>query len=169
MLHGTTLPASAVLLALALCACGDSRAPAYRPLLACSAPGAEVDSLAVAEYLEKVTPRPKRFLVPVGTDSALPDGAQQALQEKGPTFLYPADPKKQATVRDQLAARGTFPTLLVAYRGMRRLDDGRVVVRIGGHFVGGAENGQAAPSRAIYLKCDTARWHVARAEEERSS
>jgi hypothetical protein len=125
--------------------------------------------MAVAAYLEKVTPRPKRFLVPVGTDSALPAGAQEALQEKGPTFLYPADPKQQAAVRNQLAAKGTFPTLLVAYRGMRRLDDGRAVVRIGGHFVGGVENGRAAPSGAIYFECDTARWHVARAEEERSS
>ena len=169
MLHASTLPAGAVLCALALCACGDSRGLAHRPLIACNAPGDDVDSMAIAAFLEKVTPKPKRFLVPVGTDSALPTGAQQALQERGPTFLYPADPKQQAAVRNQLAARGAFPTLLVTYRGKRRLDDSRAVVRVGGHFVGGVENGQSAPSRAIYFECDTAHWHVARAEEERSS
>jgi hypothetical protein len=169
MLHGTTFLAGAVLFALALRACGDRRAPDHRPLLACSAPGDEVVSMAVAEYLKKVTPPPKRFLVSVGTDSALPDGARQALQDKGPTFLYPADPEQQTAVRKRLAAKGSFPTLLVAYRGMRRLDDARTVVRVGGHFVGGVEDGQAAPSEAIYFQCDTPRWNVARAEEERSS
>src|SRR3954452_14251544 len=93
MLHASTLPAGAVLCALTLCACGDGRAPAHRPLIACSAPGNEVDSMAVAAYLEKISPPPKRFLVPTGTDSVLPSGAQQALQERGPTFLYPADPE----------------------------------------------------------------------------
>ncbi len=125
--------------------------------------------MAVAEYLKKVTPPPKRFLVSVGTDSALPDGARQALQDKGPTFLYPANPEQQITVRKQLAAKGNFPTLLLSYRGVRRLADTRAVVRLGGHFVGGMEDGLAAPAGAVYFQCDTARWHVARAEEERSS
>jgi hypothetical protein len=169
MLPGTTLLASAVLVAFTLHACGDRATPSHRPLLGCGAPGDEVVSMAVTEYLKKVTPPPKRFLVSVGTDSALPDAAGQALQDKGPTFLYPADPGQQTVVRKQLAAKGNFPTLLIAYHGLRQLDDTRAVVRVGGHFVGGAEDGRAAPSGVIYFQCDTARWHVVRAEEERSS
>jgi hypothetical protein len=156
-------------LLLAVAACGERPDYLRRPVIACSAPGDEVISMAVAAYLEQVTPRPKRFLIAVGTDSVLPDAGRAALQDKGPTFLYPSDPAQQAAMRSQLAAKGAYPTLLVVYRGMRRLDDARAMVRVGGHFVGGAEDGRAAPSRAIYFQCDTARWHVSHAEEERLS
>lgn len=61
-----------------------------------------------------------------------------------------------------------MPTLLVTYRGVTRAGDNRAVVRLGGFFLTGAAKGNVA-HRAVQFACDTARWHVVRAEEERQS
>ena len=55
-----------------------------------------------------------------------------------------------------------MPTLLVTYRGVNRAGDNRAVVRLGGFFLTGAPKGNART--APQFVCDTARWHVVRAE-----
>jgi hypothetical protein len=61
-----------------------------------------------------------------------------------------------------------MPTLLVTYRGVARAGDDRAVVRLGGYFLSGSPRGTVA-HRAVQFVCDTARWNVVRAEEERQS
>jgi hypothetical protein len=61
-----------------------------------------------------------------------------------------------------------MPTLLVTYRGVARAGDDRAIVRLGGYFVSGSPTGTVA-HRAVQFVCDTARWNVVRAEEERQS
>jgi hypothetical protein len=61
-----------------------------------------------------------------------------------------------------------MPTLLVTFRGIDRAGDDRAVVRLGGLFVGGTNDGNVA-HRSVQFVCDTARWNVVRAEEERRS
>jgi hypothetical protein len=59
-----------------------------------------------------------------------------------------------------------MPTLLVTYRGVERAGDHRAVVRLGGYFLTGSPTGSVA-HRAVQFVCDTARWNVVKAEEER--
>ncbi|MDQ6886742.1 MAG: hypothetical protein M3068_05545 [Gemmatimonadota bacterium] len=151
-------PYSLIAVALAA-ACGGSGSSAA----ACAAPGDSLVSEGVSEYVRDslVTPQPLRFLAPVGSDSALPEAGRVALQDKGPTYLYPADPTQQALVRAMLKGKGDFPTLAVFYRGVSLRPDGRAQLRLHGRFVGGANDGAPAPSRAILFKCDSARWRPA--------
>jgi hypothetical protein len=86
--------------------------------------------------------------------------------------MFPPD----TSLRRRLLARldstaeglGDMPTLLVTYRGLDRTGEERAVVRLGGYFVGGERHGTVA-HRTVEFVCDTARWNVVRALEERQS
>lgn len=153
---------------------------AFAAALGCGGPGGGADSrcvapddavvgAAVTNYIKNLNPTPQRFLIGVGSDSALPAGAHRALQDKGPTWLFPPDSAMQATVRANLADKGDFSTLLVIYRGTQRLDEARTVVRLGGRYVGGEHDGKVAASRTIHFNCDSLGWTFSRTEEERST
>jgi hypothetical protein len=59
-------------------------------------------------------------------------------------------------------------TLLVTFRGIDRAGDHRAFVRLGGYFIGGRTDG-AVVSRSVQFVCDTARWNLVRAVEERQT
>lgn len=164
----------AILMAMAtyaVAACGDGRQSA-RFLGDCDAPTAALVPAAMDTYLESVRPKPRRFLIASGTDSALPAAAEGRLQRRGPTYIFPADPALRSRVLrrlDSLAEPyGDVPTLLVTYRGVQHAGEDRAVVRLGGYFLGGSNDGAVA-HRTVQFVCDTARWNVVRAEEERQS
>jgi hypothetical protein len=157
---------------LALGACAQEPRDNARFLGPCADPTVALVPSAIDAYVRSVVPRPRRFLIASGTDSALPAGAESRLQQVGPTYLFPADTalRRRVLARlDSLAEDyGDMPTLLVTYRSVTRAGDDRAVVRLGGYFVGGSANGTVA-HRAVQFVCDTARWNVVRAEEERQS
>lgn len=155
-----------------LIACTQEQPDNARFLGDCAAPTTALVPAAVDVYVPSVRPRPRRFLVASGTDSALPGGAESRLQRFGPTFLFPPDSALRRRLLAQLdsvsAGLGDIPTLLVTYRGLDRTGEERAVVRLGGYFVGGERNGTVA-HRTVEFVCDTARWNVVRALEERQS
>jgi hypothetical protein len=123
-------------------------------------------------YLAAVQPTPRRFLIAAGTDSAIPAIGESRLQRRGPTYVFPADPALQKRVLSRLdsvaGVYGDMPTLLVTYRGVKRVGENQAVVRLGGYFLGGDTDGKVA-HRTVQFVCDTARWNAVRAEEERRS
>lgn len=158
--------------ALVLGACAQEPRDNARFLGPCADPTPALVPAAIDIYVRSVTPRPRRFLIASGTDSALPSSSDSRLQRHGPTYLFPPD----TALRRPLLARldsvssdvGDMPTLLVTYRGVNRTDEYRAIVRLGGYFVGGDNDGKIA-HRAVQFVCDTARWHPVRAEEERQT
>lgn len=117
--------------------------------------------LAVLEYITTASPRPQRFLSAFGTDSALPDDGFRALQDTGPTYFYNDDPKNQAQVKSKLASAGPYVSMLVVYKGQAESDGGtRVTVTLGGHYVGGEDDGKPADVRQITVRCDSTRWRL---------
>lgn len=127
--------------------------------------------VAVAEYIRLAEPAPQRFLSGVGPEGPLmPEAGFRALQDKGPTYLYPADPAGQATVRKKLAEVGPYTSLLVTYGGMQVLAGGNEAsVRLGGQYVGGTYDGRGAAARVLRLRCDGATWVVGAVDEARSA
>jgi hypothetical protein len=115
-----------------------------------------------------VKPKPERFLVAAGTDSSLGDAGLTALQDRGPTYLFPGDPALQATVRGQLHEKGDYTTLLVVRHGAEAAR-GAATVRLAGHFVGGEEDGRPAGARSYVFACDTAGWHLRNSSAEQSA
>ena len=163
------------LLALALAgvaACAQEPRNNARFLGDCAAPTLALVPPAVDAFVQSVRPKPRRFLIAVGTDSALPTGAESRLQRHGPTYLFPADTALRRRVLARLDSvaegYGDMPTLLVTFRGIDRAGDERAIVRLGGYFVGGVTGGTVV-HRAVQFVCDTARWNVVRADEERRS
>ena len=158
--------------AVVLTACKQEPRDNARFLGPCADPTTALVAPAVDVYVKSVAPKPRRFLIASGTDSALPGGAESRLQSYGPTYVFPADPALRQRVLTRLDSvaeiYGDMPTLLVTYRGVARAGDDRAVVRLGGYFVSGSPKGTVA-HRAVQFVCDTARWNVARAEEERQS
>jgi len=124
---------------------------------------------AVASYVKQVKPKPERFLVSAGTDSAVGDAGLVALQDKGPTYLFPGDPALQVQVRAQLHEKGDYTTLLVVRHGATTGDKKSATVRLAGHYVGGEENGKVAGARSVTLSCDSAGWHVTTSNAEQSA
>jgi hypothetical protein len=115
--------------------------------------------LAIMAYVKEAKPRPQRFLIAVGSDSALPDAGQQALQEFGPTFLYPAAAEGQAKIRAFLHDRGDYTTMLVVLREAARQDSTANVV-VDGHYVGGEEEGRTAGPRRFRVVCAARTWRL---------
>jgi hypothetical protein len=124
--------------------------------------------LAVAEYVKQAKPKPQRFLTAPGTDSALPDPGVRVLQDKGPLYYFPADPAQQASVRKQLHDKGDYTTLLVVPRGSS-MNERSATVRLGGHFVGGEEDGRPAGDRSYAFTCDSAGWRITKAAADQSA
>jgi hypothetical protein len=165
------IPRALALIGLIPLACTGSandKAPKTAAAPSCAAPGASVIGTAVTNYIKIAQPTPMRFLVAVGTDSALPEGGLTALQGKGPTFLFPGDPNLQKQVRANLKEKGDWPTLLVVYRGTQTAAT-TATVRLGGRFVGGKDDGTVTPPRALNFVCDSTGWRFTTATEERST
>lgn len=160
---------AALPLMLALLACAGEPRRATRDTVAatprCAAAHVAAVGPAVLAYISTARPTPQRFLVAAGTDSALPEAGVKALQQKGPTYLYPADPAQRARVRERLAEVGDYASLLVSLQESRAVGDTQAVVRLGGSYVGGRHDGRPSPNRTIYLGCDSAGWTVRRAAD----
>lgn len=124
--------------------------------------------LAVREYVKQAVPKPQRFLVSVGTDSALPEPGQRALQDLGPMYLFPGSAALQAQMRALLHDKGDYTTLLVVLRDATRRDSS-AIVRLDGHYVGGEEDGRAAGPRVYQVGCSAGTWRVAGAAPERGA
>lgn len=155
----------------AAAACGDGR---QSPRLSsnCADPTSALVPVAMDTFLASVLPKPRRFLIAAGTDSALPSAAESRLQRIGPTFILPADTTLQRRVLRRLDSvakpYGDVPTLLVTYRGVQRAGESRATVRLGGRFVGGRNDGKVA-HRTVQFVCQTSRWSVQRTQDERQT
>ena len=160
------LPLAAVLLG----ACGggdggDGGRPARAASSPCGTAGPALAQRAVIEFLKlQQDPYPQRFLMAAGTDSALPEPGLRALQDKGPTYFYPADTAQQRKVRAKLDSVGSYNTILVAWRGMES-SDSVATVRLSGTFVGGKHDGKLAAPRAMRFACDSTGWKYSKAED----
>lgn len=118
--------------------------------------------LAVRDFITVTQPLAKRYLSAVGTDSAVPEDGFAVLQEKGPTYFYSSDTVAQRKIREKLEEVGPYPSMLVVFRGKTETNDGsRVTVRLGGHYVGGDDNGKVAPNRSYEMACDSIGWKIA--------
>lgn len=174
LLPAAILPAALV---LAACAGGEPRsaggsAAAARGGRACARPpGDSAYFVATQEYLKGLQPKPRRFLSPVGTDSELPPAAFKAIQDAGPSYLYPRDPAGQKAVLTRLQDVGPWTALLLSWHGVERVGDTAAFIRLRGHFLIDEGGGQAraAPARRIRFDCTADRWRFTRTEEERVS
>ncbi len=132
------------------------RVAAERP---CPPGTGEAIGVAVTDYIKRAQPKPQRFLVSVGTDSALPDGGLRALQDKGPTYLFPGSAALQAQARALLHEKGDYTTLLVVLKEATR-QERAASVRLDGHYVGGEEEGKTAGPRSFQLECFEGKWRL---------
>jgi hypothetical protein len=122
-----------------------------------------VITVAVYAFIAQANPQVGRFVYIPGTDSSLPPAGTQAVQDKGPTYMYSPDPAQQAVVVHQLDAVGDYPTLLVSYHGLVRTDRLHPVVKLSGEYVSGPPRGKAIGIRAIAPRCDsTGVWRAPR-------
>ena len=120
----------------------------------CVTPTDSILGLAAVQFTKYITPKPHRFLIPAGTDSALPERAYWGLQTTGATLnVFPRDTVKQRQAKDQLSGKGKLTLLLVNYHGQRKLPDGRIALDFSGHYMGGEVDGQAVPRTPIVFSC----------------
>lgn len=141
-------------------ACADSGAVARYARDACRlAPDSTVLFNGVKDFITDADPFPQRFLYIPGTDSTPPEDGVLALQDKGPTYMYPASGDQQAVVRSKLSSIGDFASLLVAYHGFKRTDATHAVIRLSGVYVTGKADGKTIPVTDFQMHCDSAGWH----------
>ena len=168
IIRGTSLLALAAI--TAACSGGDSGSrPRQVARGDCPAPGSALVALAAEEYVERLKPTPRRFLLAVGGDTALPEAAKQVMQDKGPTYLYPADSAARQQIKDRLAGAGEWPALMVTYHGVQQDTEDRASVRLAGHWIIGELDGTRAPAQRIVFACDSARWKYSATEDEQTS
>lgn len=145
--------------AFSACSPGDSAdrpaaTPAARTARACGTPADSVIGLASEQFVKNVAPKPHRFLVPEGTDSAVPRSAYWALQTTGATVnVFPRDTAQQRKGLAQLSPNNSMTLLLVNYHGQDTMPDGRVSIEFSGHYLAGAPRGTSLPRTAVLFDC----------------
>jgi hypothetical protein len=154
------LAAQLTCLAALTAACADSGAVARYARDACRlAPDSTVEFRGVHDFITDAEPTPQRFLYIPGTDSTPPDPGILALQDKGPTYMYPPSGSQQQTVRTKLSSIGDFASLLVAYHGFKRTDATHAVIKLSGVYVTGKSDGKTIPVTDFAMTCDSSGWH----------
>ena len=127
----------------------------------CGMPGDSAIALAVTAFVKTVSPTPQRFLAAVSSDSAIPDAARAALQDRGPTYLWPPDSIQRAKVRQKLISVGDYTALAVVYKGMSHPDASHTIIKLGGHFVDVGNGVPPSVTGDIEMACDsTKKWRV---------
>lgn len=155
-------PATVALAALlAACSGGDRQASDARIAARAAAGCATIDTgevvaRAVRQFIETTDPKPLRFLYMAGTDSTLPATGQRVLQDKGPTYLWPAGAEQQPIVRKKLSDAGPWNALLVTFKGINQPTPSTARVRIGGTWIGPVDDGKQLGVKVSSFECSTA-------------
>jgi hypothetical protein len=157
------LPAISFLAALNACG-GEASKPKADPVaVAASCKRGDTTALYLAyiEYIKTTKPAGLRFLTAAGTDSAAPEDAFRAMQDKGPSFFYGGDDAAKKKIREKLENDGPFASLLIVHRGATPNAAGdTVTVRLGGHYISGELDGKPATNRTIVVVCADSAWKV---------
>ena len=147
---------AALLTLAAACSGGDAKKTASASLT-CRQSKDSATWRAVVSYAKTSDPYAQRFLSASASDSALPDVGLEALQDRGPTWLFPADSVGRSKVRDRLDD-GVANTLLVYWHGMVPEGDTAMLIRLSGRYIGGKLEGTVARSKVYRFKCPDDRW-----------
>lgn len=145
---------AAVLTLVAACSGGDAKKTAG---VTCRQSNDSATWRAVVAYAKSSDPYAQRFLSASAGDSALPEVGVEALQDRGPTWLFPADSAGRTKVRDRLND-GVANTLLVFWHGMRPEGDSAMVINLSGRYIGGKYEGTVAKPRVYRFTCPDDRW-----------
>jgi hypothetical protein len=156
----------AAALALAACSGGDSRKTAAG--VTCRQPKDSATWRAVVAYAKSSDPFAQRFLSASKGDSALPEVGVEALQDRGPTWLFPPDSAGRTKVRDRLND-GVANTLLVYWLGTQQEADTAMTIRLGGRYIGGEHEGTVAREKVYRFKCPEDRWVLTDSTPAKSS
>ncbi len=170
-LRGAVVTAGVASVLLTACGpSGDELATRRADMRACAEPtAARLGQAGVQRYIAARNPKPVRFLNPISTDSAVPASAMAYLNATGPTYLFPPAEEQQAIVRAKLTEAGSWTTLLVAFHGVERVSEREAEIRFSGAYVGGAEDGDAAPREAVRFVCSGGEWALPTAPSADSS
>lgn len=114
--------------------------------------------LALRHFIKKATPKPMRFLVAAGTDSALSEMGAKVLQEFGPMYYYAGSEATRQKVRERLDIVGPFPALLIVKRSGPKPTGNTETIRLGGHYVTGEHDGKKAESNEYTFVCGPSGW-----------
>jgi hypothetical protein len=162
------VPAAVLAAALTLAACsgGDSRKTASG--VSCRQSNDSATWRAVVAYAKSSDPYAQRFLSASAGDSALPEVGLEALQDRGPTWLFPADSAGRSKVRDRLND-GIATTMLVYWHGTQQEGDTAMTIRLSGRYIGGKYEGTVARSKVYRFKCPDDRWVLTDSTEAKST
>jgi len=166
------LPAISFLVALTACGGESAKAKVDPAAIAESCKRGDTTALylAYAEYINTTKPAGLRFLTAAGTDSAAPEDAFRAMQDKGPSYFYGGDSISKQKIREKLESVGPFASLLIVHRGATPSAGGdTVTVHLGGHYIGGELEGKVATNKTIVVVCADSAWKVASTKEEPAS
>ncbi len=147
---------AALLTIVAACSGGDGKARTSSGAV-CRQSKDSATWRAVVSYAKTSDPYAQRFLAAASGDSALPDVGVLALQDRGPTWLFPADSVNRTKVRDRLDD-GIANTMLVYWHGMQPEGDTAMVMRLSGRYIGGKLEGTLSRARLYRFKCPEAKW-----------
>lgn len=162
------VPAVVVAAVLMLTACSGGEGKKTNAEVACRQSKDSATWRAVVAYTKSAQPYAQRFLSAAAGDSALPEVGVEALQDRGPTWLFPSDSAGRTKVRDRLND-GVANTMLVFWHGIQQEGDTAVTIRLNGRYVGGEHEGTVAPSKVYRFKCPDDKWVLTDSTEAKST
>jgi hypothetical protein len=148
---------AALLMTVVACSGGDGKTKTTASGVTCRQSKDSATWRAVVSYAKNSDPYAQRFLSATASDSALPEIGVAALQDRGPTWLFPKDSAGRSKVRDRLDD-GIAITMLVYWLGSQEEADTAMTIRLGGRYIGGKLEGTVAKPKVYRFKCPVDRW-----------
>jgi hypothetical protein len=144
--------ATAVLPVAFACGGSDTRTADKAP--ECTVTSDSIRGGALEKFIETRNPVPHRFLIPLGTDSVVPDGSHYVLNAAGRAmYTWPSDPTLVQGQIDAMRAKGSFTTLALFYHGDTTLADGRRSFEFSGRYIDKANDGVVIPRTKVLFNC----------------
>ena len=151
------IPAAAAFIACGGQTGGDDAAGASGKAVAmtCDVPADSIIGYSLDRFIRTRQPQPYRFMVPMGTDSAVPEGAQFALNTLNRGFyVWPPDAPTQQKQIEAMRAKGPLPTISLFYHGSVTLPDGRTATSFSGAFHDVQNQGIVLPRTEVFFDCN---------------
>lgn len=153
--HRVSLALAVAIVPVALaCAGGGDAADTTPAAPVCTVRSDSIVGGAVEKFIVTRNPVPHRFLIPLGTDSVVPETSRYPFTAGGRAlFTWPQDAEQQKEMIGIMRSSGGWVTLATFYHGTTELSDGRTAVTLSGLYIDAANNNKRVPRTTVTHHC----------------
>jgi hypothetical protein len=124
------------------------------PAFVCEVPMDTIIGYSLERFIGTRTPVPYLFMLPLGTDSMVPDGAQFPLNSRNRgAYPWPQDAAMQKEAIAGLRKISSLPTVALFYHGTKEVSEGKYMTEFSGTYHDVKLSGINLMRTEVYFDC----------------